>query len=71
MLFPSLTCVISFVIAIVLYGNTQIHHIASILAETIITLNYCRKKWKRDNEMLHAVIIYMDGESYWNEETDL
>jgi hypothetical protein len=46
------------------YGNTQIHHIASILAETIITLNYCRKKWKRGNEMLHAVIIYMDGESY-------
>ena len=48
MLFPNKTGVISLdvVVAYVEYENTQVNLVAAILAETILTLNHCRRTKK-------------------------
>jgi hypothetical protein len=47
-LFPSQTSIISLdaATAYIEYENTQINHVAAILAETILTLNHCRRAGK-------------------------
>ena len=47
-LFPSQTGVVSLeaVFAYVEYKNTQINHVATILVETILTLNHCKRTEK-------------------------
>jgi hypothetical protein len=47
--------------AYVEYENTQINPMVAILVETILILNHCREDQKRSNEMLHEIVIYLDG----------
>jgi len=62
-LFPSQTGVVSLeaAAAYVEYENTQINPVVAILVETILMLNHCREDQKRSNEMLHEIVIYLDG----------